>query len=155
MSNMIYEPKGRALEYSPLACNLFTGCIHACKYCYGSDCLHKSREEYESGICMKKDILDRLEKGAEKLADDPRDRLFSFFTDVYQTEEYAKIMREALLICEKYNLRVQILTKAGERASNDFDILKRNNWKFGSTIIFMNEKLREEWEPGAPQLRAE
>ena len=35
------------------------------------------------------------------------------------------------------------------RSIGDFDILARNGWKFGSTIIFRNEKLREEWEPGA------
>ena len=30
----IYEPAGRAREYSPLALNYFKGCTHNCAYCY-------------------------------------------------------------------------------------------------------------------------
>ena len=30
----IYEPQGRAREYSPLALNHYQGCDHACTYCY-------------------------------------------------------------------------------------------------------------------------
>lgn len=30
----IYEPKGAAREYSPLALNYQTGCDHGCVYCY-------------------------------------------------------------------------------------------------------------------------
>ena len=29
---IIYEPKGRAREYAPLACNLAVGCVHRCVY---------------------------------------------------------------------------------------------------------------------------
>jgi hypothetical protein len=32
--SLIYRPSGRALEYAPLACNPYTGCIHGCEYCY-------------------------------------------------------------------------------------------------------------------------
>ena len=34
--NVIYEPKGRAREYSELACNLYRGCTHGCRYCYAN-----------------------------------------------------------------------------------------------------------------------
>lgn len=30
----IYEPSGKAAEYSPWACNFFTGCSNDCEYCY-------------------------------------------------------------------------------------------------------------------------
>jgi DNA repair photolyase len=30
----IYEPKGKAREYAPLALNLYESCPHGCKYCY-------------------------------------------------------------------------------------------------------------------------
>ena len=32
--SVIYEPKGKAREYSPLALNLYLDCSHGCKYCY-------------------------------------------------------------------------------------------------------------------------
>jgi len=40
---VIYEPKGMALEYAPLACNLYRGCQHGCRYCYAPNCLFMSR----------------------------------------------------------------------------------------------------------------
>jgi DNA repair photolyase len=43
----IYETKGRAREFNELALNLFTGCGHQCKYCYGADVLHINREQFE------------------------------------------------------------------------------------------------------------
>lgn len=30
----IYQPKGKAAEYSPWACNFFTGCSNDCEYCF-------------------------------------------------------------------------------------------------------------------------
>lgn len=30
----LYTPKGAALEYAPVGCNLYTGCKHDCEYCY-------------------------------------------------------------------------------------------------------------------------
>lgn len=93
-----------------------------------------------------------LEADAKRLAGDPREILFSFSSDPYFDGDAAKLTRKALEICEKYNLTAQILTKAGMGAVRDFEILRRNDWMFGSTIIFTDEKLREEWEPNAPSV---
>lgn len=30
----IYNPKGKAGEYSEWACNFYTGCSNNCQYCY-------------------------------------------------------------------------------------------------------------------------
>jgi DNA repair photolyase len=95
-----------------------------------------------------------LERDAKKMAYDEREILFSFMSDPYQSDDAAALTRQALLICEQYHLKAQVLTKAGHRAVNDFDILARNGWKFGSTIIFKSEKLREQWEPGAPSIES-
>ena len=53
---------------------------------------------------------------------------------------------------EQYHLRVQVVTLCGLRSVVDFDILARNHWKYGTLIRFHSEKLREEWEPGAPPI---
>ena len=146
----IYVPKGRALEYSPLACDLYKGCRHGCKYCYGA-----ATEAFET-MCESlnpiPDALAKLENDAKRLAGDEREVLFSFSSDPYFSEEASEFTREALLICEKYNLKVQLLTKGGMKAYRDFDVLKRNRWKFASTIIFADESLRAEWEPNAPSI---
>ena len=152
--SIIYEPKGKALEYSPLAINLYNGCDHACKYCYCPGIFRKTLENWSKESAPRKNIIAQLEKSAAKYANDPREILFSFTSDPYQNDAAAKLTREALLICEKHNLRCQVLTKNGMAATKDFDIIKRNNWKFGSTIIFKSESLREEWEPGAPSIES-
>jgi DNA repair photolyase len=32
---IIYEPKGPAKEYADLALNIYCGCLHRCRYCFG------------------------------------------------------------------------------------------------------------------------
>lgn len=152
--SVIYEPSGRALEYSPLACNLFNGCRHACKYCYCPEIQRKSLEDWTRNPVPRDRILEKLEVNARKISGDKREILFSFMSDPYNSPASATYTRQALLICEANRLRVQVLTKAGCFAVNDFDILSRNGWKFGSTIIFSKESSRREWEPGAPSLQS-
>ena len=148
---VIYEPSGKAREYSELACNLFTGCLHKCRYCYCPAIMRKSLDDWSSNPQPRKDILKQLDREAAKLAGCEKELLFCFMSDPYQSDEAAALTRKALLICEKHGFkRVNVLTKGGMRAAQDFDILARNpGWKFGSTIIFDREDLREHWEPGA------
>lgn len=152
---IIYEPKGKAREYSELAINLYTGCLHACKYCYCPKISYKSLEDWSKNPKVRKDIIKQLESDAAKHYKETKEVLFCFMSDPYQSDEAAIVTRQALLILEKYQFKkVNVLTKAGFRAMSDFDILKRNNWKFGSTIIFSNDKSREEWEPDAPSIQS-
>lgn len=147
---IIYEPKGRAKEYSDLACNTHVGCTHRCLYCYGPSSVQRKREEFMNGPKPKKDIIAKFEKDARKIQGDPRPILFSFATDPYCNEEISAFTSECLLICEKYKLNPQVLTKAGLAGiAQDGQLLKKNNWKFGQTICFMSEDLRKRWEPGA------
>jgi len=143
--SVIYRPKGRALEYSPLALNLYTGCTHGCKYCYAPGVMFKSRDTFHSEVKPRTKILERLEADCKKMKGDPREILLCFSCDPYQHE--ASITRAALVILAAYNMRVQILTKGGLRAANDFDILKKNDWKFGTTILFSDSKSKTQWEP--------
>ena len=96
--------------------------------------------------------LELLEESAKKLEGDPREILFSFSSDPYFSEEAAVMTRKALEICAKYRLTAQVLTKGGMKAARDFEFFRDNKYMFGSTIIFKDEKLREEWEPNAPSI---
>ena len=154
---VIYEPKGKAREYSELAINLYTGCSHKCKYCYCPAIMRKSLDDWAANPKARTNILKQFENDCKKLTTEEKKKelLFCFMSDPYQDDESAFITGQALLICEKYELKnVQVLTKAGFRAIQHFPILKRNGWKFGSTIIFRTEKLRQEWEPGAPSIES-
>lgn len=148
--DVIYEPKGPAEEYAHLAVNLYKGCRFACPYCYAPAIARMNLAEWSADPQPKKDILKRLEKDAEKMQDDPRTILLCFTCDPYQSEEAAWITRQALLILEKYKMTVTVLTKAGMAARQDFDILKRNDWQFGTTISHTSKSLGDQWESGAP-----
>lgn len=158
MANIIYEPAGKAREYSELAANFYTGCSHKCKYCYCPAIMRKTLDEWSSNPHARTNVLNQFEKDASKATVKQKEKelLFSFMSDCYQSEESAFLTRQALLIAEKNEFkRVNILTKAGFRTVNDFDILARNKgWKFGSTIIMRNEDLQKEWEPGAPSIQS-
>jgi len=134
--SIIYEPRGKAREYSDLAVNLYRGCSHACRYCYCPAILRKTIDAWAIDPQPRKGILRDLERDAKKLRGDPRQILLSFMSDPYHSDEAARLTREALHVMERYDLRVQVLTKGGRRSAQDFDILSRNRWKYGATIIF-------------------
>lgn len=150
---IIYEPKGKALEYSPLAANLYRGCSHKCLYCYAPSATFKDRCLFHSDsfIQPRVDVLKHFEKDCKKYANDKREILFSFTTDPYQKiESDLNITREALKIALEYNLNPVILTKGGNRALKDFDILSKfKNKKFGVTLTHDINSVSLEWEPGA------
>lgn len=111
--DVIYEPKGPALEYAHLAVNLYHGCRFACTYCYAPAMAYKKRAEWSANPIPKTAILKRLEKDAKKIQGDPRTILLCFTCDPYQSFEAAEITHEALLILEAYGLMATVLTKAG------------------------------------------
>ncbi len=151
-TKIIYEPKGAAREYAHLAVNLYTGCRFACKYCYGPDIARQKLSDWSANPQPRKDILKKVEADAKKIAGDKRTILLCFTCDPYQSPEAAALTRKTLLILEKYDLTATVLTKAGQVAAQDFDILKRNNWEFGSTICCTSDTLRRQWEPKAATL---
>ena len=68
MTGPIYEPKGRAHEYSHLALNLYEGCLHFCSYCFVPNIPpHKTREEFHKNVRPRDNILDRLEAQCKKM----------------------------------------------------------------------------------------
>ena len=146
---VIYEPSGKAREYAPLACNLFNGCRHGCKYCYAPGIRRQSLEQWTENPQPRKNILELLEKDARQLGPDPREVLFCFMSDPYQSDEAALITTQALEIMAKYGCRAQVLTKGGMRARGDFGLLRDNDYKFGSSLCSMNDDLPQEWEPNA------
>ena len=151
---VIYEPKGAAKEYTHLAINTYHGCSFACKYCYAPAICRRNMADWSKNPKPKANILARIEADAKKIAGDPREILLCYTSDPYQNAEAAKLTRETLLILEEYNLTATVLTKAGTMATQDFDILKRNNWKFGTTISLSCEQTRREWEPGAATIQS-
>lgn len=155
----IYEPKGRAREYHELACNLYRGCGHGCVYCYAPAAIKMDRREFYDNPIPRIGILDALEKDATRMEflGDKRHVMLCFSCDPYQPVDVeARVTRQAITILKRHQCNVSILTKGGERATRDFDLLTPED-KFGCTLTFLEERDSLKWEPKAalPQSRLE
>lgn len=148
---IIYQPKGRAREYSPLALNLYTGCEHGCAYCYAPRCLFKKKEYFHNIQTARKNVLSLLEKDLQELQEKHcKERvLLCFTTDPYQREnEFNIITRKALGLFSAYGVHFQVLTKGGTKACRDFDLYSKGD-AFASTLTFYDKDKSLEIEPKA------
>lgn len=151
MTAIIYEPRGKAREYSPLAANLYKGCAHACTYCFAPQATRTDRGLFSTStyIRPRQLVLEQLEKDALIMAGDPRPILLSFTSDAYQPlEKTMGVTRKALEILAGNRLVPQILTKAGPWAiQRDADILASCGGIWAATLTTDDPSLSLEWEP--------
>ena len=149
--SVIYEPRGKAREYSPLALNLYMGCSHKCLYCYGPSCLQRKRENYFIVPEPRRNLIESLIKQLEK--DRPAQQvLLSFIGDPYgETTDDNALTRQSLEVLLKNRVPVAILTKAGRKCLKDLDIFKKfgSHIQVGATLTFDNDADNAEWESGA------
>jgi len=146
----IYEPAGRAREYSPLALNYFKGCDHGCKYCYVPNMLGRFNSQYKHEKVSCDLDLKKLEQSAKKYQGCNKQILLSFTGDPFcnfETDETFKVLE----ILNKYKHKIAILTKQPKKAFKYIDLFKefKDRIKIGSTLTFDNEKDSKEWEPRA------
>lgn len=149
--SIIYEPAGKAKEYSELAANLYKGCSHACLYCYAPAATFTDRVKFSKEISPRKNVLEQLAKDVEKYRGDTRQILFSFTSDAYQpVEEKLQLTRRALQLMIDAGLRVTVLTKGGLLAARDFDLLVKSPFsQFAVTLTTDDNEKSLLWEPGA------
>ena len=86
-TKVIYEPKGKAREYAALACNIYKGCEHGCRYCFGAKTPWVSADDYYGAANPKDHFLEKLERQASKMNGGTPEILLSFQGDVYQPAE--------------------------------------------------------------------
>jgi len=146
----IYQPEGRAREYSPLALNYFKGCDHGCKYCYVPKLFKRFNASYVHDYVSCNINYRELEKSIQSLSEDDKEKqiLLSFTGDPYCNAEKGET-REVLKILLRHQLHVAILTKNPEKAQRDIDLFREfKRFKIGTTLVFSEEEDRKEWEPG-------
>lgn len=146
--SIIYRPKGKAREYSPLAANLYLGCNHGCKYCYAPSIQFKKKQDYSKPI-PRRNLLRDFELDCKKHYNSEDQVLFCFMTDPYNNlESELRLTRECLKIALKHKIPIALLTKS-KTVLNDIDIIKKfgENIKVGFTLTFDNKKDSLKWEP--------
>lgn len=153
----IYETRGRAQEYCPLAVNHYQGCGHGCVYCYGADVTRQDPEAFRDAPHAREGILYSLDKSARRLTAKGQfgPVLMCFVTDPYQPlDDELRLTRAAIEILHYYSMRVTILTKGGKRAERDLDILKPRKGlhvvdAFATSLTLLDEGESRLWEPEA------
>ncbi len=124
--------------------NVYTGCDHACIYCYITAYIPKAFK-----VRIKENLLLNLEKELRKF-----DKRFivslSYSSDPYPTiERQLGITRKVLQLFKRYNVRCMILTKS-DIFERDLDILKELKCAVGITVTTIDEEKAKALEPNAP-----
>jgi len=113
----LYTPKGAALEYAQVGCNLYTGCKHDCDYCYLkrgvlSHAMGGTDVKLKSCFTDADDAVNVFTREMKKHIDYLRQVgiFFSFSTDPLITDtRYATL--GCLYMANMYKVPVKILTK--------------------------------------------
>ena len=145
MKRVIYRPKGRALEYSPLALNHYLGCDHECTYCY-----NRFRWPIDDPRTRKIDMdALRSEITENKYTDQV---LLSFIGDPYCHAEMSSYWtRDILKLLFSKGVKVAVLTKGGTRCLRDVWLFQhfKNLVKVGATLSFISDDVAAKYEPNS------
>jgi len=147
---VIYEPKGAALEYAPLAANLYTGCLHKCSYCYVPAATFKKADVFHASANPREGVIAALAKDAWELntARDKRRILLCFACDPYPAGD-SRTTRSAISALKAEKRPVSVLSKAGMRMTRDYDLLAQMDSEVGISLVWMDDLKRQILEPGA------
>ncbi len=151
----IYEPRGAAREYSPLALNYIRGCDHGCVYCYVPIMMKKFDKNYVHSNVYTKEVeklMKELKASARKFRGSEKQVFLSFTTDPYSTfNRETKLTRQVLQILLEHQIPVSILSKGGYQVLEDLDIIKQfgPNIQIGGSLTFTNPEDSRKWEKGA------
>jgi len=126
-----------------LTFNPYTGCDHACAYCYASSYIPQFAK------CRPKSgLLPRLQREAEKLKGEIVS--ISNSSDPYpRLEATAGLTRRCLEILSESNCRIQIITKS-KMVIRDDDLLSKVPSTVALTITTLDEEAARLLEPHAP-----
>jgi len=126
-----------------LTLNPYTGCDHACVYCYASSYIPKF-----SKCRPKKDLIPRLKREAAKLEGELIS--ISNSSDSYPNlEAKTGLMRKCLEILSRCDCKIQVVTKSNI-VVRDIDLLKKKPSMVTLTITTDNDNISKILEPKAP-----
>lgn len=135
--------------------NPYTGCSHACRYCYATFMkkFTTHKEAWGSFVDVKINAPDILRQQMKKAANG--EVMISSVTDAYQpVEAKYRITRKCLEVLLEYQFPLDILTKS-PLVLRDIDLIKKfRDISVGITITTDDEKIRKVFEPKAPPIGA-
>jgi DNA repair photolyase len=152
---VIYEPKGPAREYAPLAVNLALTCPHGCRYCYAPATLRTTAAAFHVATWPRDGVLEKLRHDAEllKARGCTDEILLCFLCDPY-APGLERTTTAALHILAAAGLNATVLTKGGMRARHDFPIMQDAGFRFGTSLSWATDTDRAKWEPFAASVQS-
>lgn len=140
MGKAIYQPKGKAAEYSKWACNFYNGCSGGCSYCYMKSGVFaktwSSMPILKTCFKNKFDAFDVFKRETEKNINELKHHglFFSFISDPFLKESF-ELNLNALEHCLKLEIPTITLTKQtiSVYKLNRYFISSNNNF-FGYTL---------------------
>lgn len=116
----IYNPTGKAAEYSIWACNFYVGCSNECEYCYlkkgiASMVLGGNKPYLKKCFRNSNDAIKVFKNEVRENIESLRDNglFFSFTTDPL-LEETRVLTLKAIDVCQDYKVPVKVLTKRSD-----------------------------------------
>ena len=116
----IYNPSGKAGEYSYWACNFYVGCSNECTYCYlkkgrGAKILGGNKPELKKCFKNSENAIEIFEKELLKNKTELQEHglFFSFSTDPLLNDT-KMLTVDAIEVCQKYKVPVKLLTKRAD-----------------------------------------
>lgn len=159
----IYNPSGKAGEYSYWACNFYVGCSNGCTYCYCKKGL------LAGTMGMNKPQLKKCFKDEEQAMDDfqiemmdnidelRKHGLFFSFTTDPMADECLQLTWRAAMMAMGNGIPVKILTKLANRWVDDIIEQMHDSWKKVLAIGFTltgHDELEPEASTNSERIRA-
>lgn len=148
----IYNPSGKAAEYSEWACNLYNGCSAKCEYCYNrhgitAKVLGADMPTLKKSLINEREALLIFQDELIRNADEIRKHglFFNFVSDPCLKETY-ELNSRAWFFCDQLDIPVKILTKQTWWLENFFSRIKNNYKLFAIGFTLTGH---DELEPGA------
>jgi DNA repair photolyase len=148
--SIIYEPKGQAGEYAPLATNPYRGCGHGCAYCYVPLVTKQPRPDFDAGAVDRKDFEKRLTADAKKYerAGITEQVMLSFTTDPYHPGD-CSLTSVTIEVLKAHGLGFCTLTKGGTKSEQDAHRFRPERDAFASTLTTLDDQFSRKWERAA------
>ena len=145
----IDELRTREREYCDLVINIYNGCNHGCSYCYAKK-NYKEWNEFRdfSKVSLCNGLIENTKNQLNHDKLKGKKVMLCFTCDPYPKDIDTMPTRDIIKYLKEAGANVQILTKGGNRAIRDLDLLSEND-SFGITLSFLSSELSRIEEPNA------
>ncbi|MHC4665278.1 MAG: SPL family radical SAM protein [Planctomycetota bacterium] len=129
--------------------NCYTGCAHACVYCYARfmQRFHPHPEPWGRFVDVKVNAVDVLEHQLRRAV--PGEVFVSSACDGWQPIEAEwKLTRRCCELLLEHGFQVNVLTKSA-LVLRDLDVFSGRRAQIGTTVTTLDESLRKLWEPNS------